>query len=136
VNSANGLLPCGREHGGDALKLNKVDVARRQLAAALEMWFAAGDPVAMLFSRIGGANHRLGEDMEWWKENQTGILIFIVGILICAFIGQHNEYEQELAKHKVTSDNCNTNRLANGLYIGAQPHFDIDFEKQCKALGL
>lgn len=28
-------------------KLNKVDVARRQLAIALEMWFADGDPVAI-----------------------------------------------------------------------------------------
>jgi hypothetical protein len=29
------------------IKLNKVDVARRQLATALEMWFADGDPVAI-----------------------------------------------------------------------------------------
>ena len=31
----------------ETMKLNKVDVARRQLATALEMWFADGDPVAI-----------------------------------------------------------------------------------------
>lgn len=31
----------------ETMKLNKVDVARRQPATALETWFAAGDPVAI-----------------------------------------------------------------------------------------